>query len=247
MSSEYKFSAYFKLYSPDGVQVTFGVADNDGHEQLTALAGYMTDLARLGYLAQMPGLEDGEKIEECDAYVVGETSKGDGCIYVYSASHQLQYRLATVYVERFGDLPFDVKGKKWDASAAPTREEAEKKGYLVTVPAFKIVMEQRGVTDDGKPQWRFNRVHGAAPKPQPSPAPAGSEPTKADKELDAIPGAQDTTPCTEAQRKQIVKLAKGRFTSNEQYIGWLKTNFATGHLDKLTIRQADEAISALSE
>ena len=187
---EYKYTAYWKMFTGEGTQVSFTVAENEAPAHLAALAAYMQAVKQQGYLVQMPGLEDGEKIEDVDAYVLGESSKGDACLFIYAAAHQLQFRVATIYVEKFGDLPFKVTGKKWDATAAPTREEAAKKGYLNTVAPFKIVMEQRGQTEDGKPQWRFVRVHGAPPPPAPAPqqAPDVTD-AKPDAAFAALPSA----------------------------------------------------------
>lgn len=248
--SEYKFSSFWKMFTPDGLQVTFGVADDDMPAQLNSLNAYMSHLRNAGYLPQMPGLEDGEKIEEIDAYVVGESSKGDGCVYLYAANHGLQFRLATVYVEKFGDLPFKVAGKKWDASAAPQREEAEKKGYLVTVPAFKVVMEQKGVTDDGKPQWRFARVF-AKPAATSAPADASNgngKPAASGAGFDEMTSAQDARACTEEQRKAIFTLVNrlyGKEHAEEQFRPWLKGNFGTDSTKSLTVRQATQVIDLL--
>ena len=190
----FPYTAYFKLYRPDGLQISFGISADDAAAHLNQLTDYLTRLATAGFLPQMPGLEDDEKIEEVDAWVLGETSKGEPCVFLYAASHGLQFRIATIYVERIPDMPFTVNGaKKWDASAAPTRDEAEKKGYLKAVPAFKVVMEPRGTTEDGKQTWRFARLHGAPVAP---PAPATQQPANgngkhaaADAEFASIPNA----------------------------------------------------------
>jgi len=257
MSGEYKFSAYWKMWTSDGIQVTFGVAEDDAEAHQAALAGTMASLRSQGYLAQLPGLEDGEKVEDVDAYVLGETSRCYPCIYVYSASHQLQYRIAVIYVERFPELPFEVKAKKWEASAAPQREEAERKGFLTAVTPFRIVLEQRGVTDDGKPQWRFSRIHGAALKPPTgngnggngngngSNAGSNGGSAASNQEFGNLPSAQDQQTLSNDQRKQILALAKSKFASNDQYIAWLRQSFKTEHIDRLTMRQAGDAIALL--
>jgi hypothetical protein len=175
--NQFPYTAHFKLFTPEGVQISFGVGAEAREEHLSRLVHYMERLAGLGFLPQMPSLEEGEKLEEVDAWVLGETSKGEPCVFLYAAAHQLQFRVATVYVEKLPELPFKVNGARhWDGDAAPTRESAEKKGYLQVVPPFRVVMEPRGLTDDGKPTWRFARVHGAAPAPTATPtaAPAGT-------------------------------------------------------------------------
>jgi len=202
--SQFPYTAYFKLYTPGGIQVSFGVGAEAQEDHLGRLVHYMERLTGLGFLPQMPGLEEGEKLEEVDAWVLGATSKGEPCIFLYAAAHQLQFRVATVYVEKLPELPFKVNGARhWDGDAAPTRDSAEKKGYLQTVPPFKVVMEPRGLTDDGKPTWRFARVHGAAapsavapgvtpavtPVTAPAAPPPAAPPSAADAEFAALTSA----------------------------------------------------------
>lgn len=169
----FAYTAYFKLFHPTGVQVSFGVGAMDAGEHKAQLDGYLATLMADGYSVQMPGLEPGEEIESVDAYVLGETSKGDPCLYLYSANHGLQWRIATVYVERFGDMPFDPAGAKvWQGDAAPARESAEKKGVLVSVPAFEIILEPTGKqTESGRPVLRYARLRNARPQPEPTQPP----------------------------------------------------------------------------
>lgn len=158
--NNFAYTAYFILFHASGVQVSFGVAANDPAEHRQRLDGYLADLMTDGYTVQAPGLEPGEEIESIDAYVRGETSKGDPCLYLYSANHGLQWRIATVYVERFDDMPFAVsEAQTWPGDAAPARDSAAQKGYLVSVPPFEIVLEPTGKqTEAGRPILRFARV-----------------------------------------------------------------------------------------
>lgn len=162
---EAKCSVNFKLWAPDGAQMQFTLRDDDPASHLALLTDYRTKLLLSGYSVAEPNF-DGQKSEEINAYVMGESSKGDACVYLYSSKPALKWRLATVYVERFGELPFTPAGKCWQASAAPERLEAEKKGFLQDVPPFKITLEQTEPDAEGKAHWRYAGVQpGNGPKP----------------------------------------------------------------------------------
>ena len=172
--TEAPFSANFNLYGPDALRVQFTVRSNTDPAAHIALVGeYLQAAAAAGYAATLPGLEPGEETEEVDAWVLGETSRDEPCVYLYSSNHGLKWRVATVYVERLGELPFkiDLQQKRW-MGAAPERETAEKKGVLNVVDPFKIVLEPTGkTTEAGNEITRFARVHEA----QPAASPAGDE------------------------------------------------------------------------
>ena len=167
--NEARCSANWKMFAPNGAQMQFTVRDDDPDLHLALLDSYLEALYLRGYSVTEPGLNAGEKQEEITGYVLGESKKGDACVFLYSAKAALQWRIATVYVEKFAELPFKPAGKKWEASAAPERAEAEKKGFLTTVPAFKVVLEAQEPDAEGKVHWRFARV---VPSATPQPAPA---------------------------------------------------------------------------
>lgn len=167
--NEAPFSANFHLYNGDGLRVQFTVrGDGEPAANIPMLQDTIAQLAAHGYTVAMPGLEPGEQVEEVDAWVLGETSKGDACVYLYSSNHALKWRVATVYVERLGELPFSTANAKAWPGGAPEREPAANKGYLHTVTPFKIVMEPTGkTTDNGNEVTRFARVLDAKPDQQP--------------------------------------------------------------------------------
>ena len=167
--NEARCSVNWKMFAPNGAQMQFTVRDDDPDLHLALLDSYLEALYLRGYSVTEPGLNAGEKQEEINAYVLGESKKGDACVYLYASKAALQWRIATVYVEKFAELPFRPAGKKWEASAAPERAEAEKKGFLTTVPAFKIVLEAQEPDAEGKVHWRFARV---IPSATPPPTPA---------------------------------------------------------------------------
>lgn len=117
----------------------------------------------------------GEKVYEVQGYVVSATSNGDKCVYLYATHPGLQYRVCTVYEERLAELPFTVPAtaKIWDGEAAPSREGAAKKGYMLGAPhPFKVsLLPTGGTTDAGLPVHKFNRIIGDVPAHAPDPAP----------------------------------------------------------------------------
>lgn len=175
----FKYSASFKLYDPDGLQVFFHVGGDEQEPHVAATLAYLARLKGLGLSATPPGETPGVQIESIDAYVVGETSKGDACVYLYSSDHRLQFKYATVYVERFADLPFTPTGQVWPGSA-PVRDDAERKKYLVDVPEFEIVLEPQfnadgspRLTEKGRSIYEFARVKTALPAAEPVPTASG--------------------------------------------------------------------------
>jgi hypothetical protein len=68
-----------------------------------------------------------------------------------------------------------------------------------------------------------------------------------DAELDAIPGAADTTRCTDAQRKAMFAIWKHLYGADSvgQFRDWLKQHYGTEHTSELTVAQASAVIDAL--
>ena len=169
---DHAYNASFDLYHATGVRVRFSVAADEHDDHRRRLTSYVTDVLGHGYSVTPPGLEPGEESETVNAWVMGETSKDERCVYLYAANAALQFRVATVYLERMGEMPFVIPAKinTWPG-AAPTREMAENKKYLNAVPEFRIVMKPTGkMTDSGKVITKFDRVVGgleAAPTAQP--------------------------------------------------------------------------------
>ncbi len=162
--TEAVFSTNFKLYAPDGAQTQFTCRAGTNYvDHLAELAAYRASLTDQGYTVDAPtlGAEDGEKREEVAAYVRGTTKAGQPLVWLYAAKEVLKWRLATVYEEHRGELPFAIAGPIWPGAAAPERDEAAGKGYLQAVPACKVVLAENGQTDEGKTRWKDARVAGA--------------------------------------------------------------------------------------
>lgn len=174
--NEHAFGASFRLYGRGGLNVLFTVRADDAAAHIDLLETHLDLLEAIGYTVNLPGTEPGEQVEEVSAWVLGETSREEPCVYLYSSNAGLKWRVATVYVEDMPSLPFAVSGKRWPG-AAPEREMAQKKGVLHEVPPFKIVMKPTGKMTDGdnpRPVMKFDRVLDAKPAAAPPQQPAGN-------------------------------------------------------------------------
>lgn len=138
--------------------------------QLEIFAKIERHLGTLADYADMLRIQaTGEKVYEVQGYVVSATSNNDRCVYLYATHPGLQYRVCTVYEERLAELPFTIPAtaKIWDGEAAPSREGAAKKGYMLGAPhPFKVsLLPTGGTTDAGLPVHKFNRVIGETQAP----------------------------------------------------------------------------------
>lgn len=157
---EWQFSAYFKLYGKDGLQVSFTVHGDDPDTHAAQLGDYLTKmLDSEGYSITPEGIKPGEKLQEVDGWVLGETSEGKPCIHLFKSP--LQWKVATIYEERMKDVPIKVDKNTfvWPG-AAPERDAAERRGVLMPCN-FTIVLVPTGKTSDkGNPILKFDRTIG---------------------------------------------------------------------------------------
>lgn len=160
MDNQWEFSAWFKLYGKDGLQVNFTVNGNDGAEHIAKFGDYLTTLlGEEGFSITPEGIKPGEKLQEVDGWVLGETSEGKPCIHLFKTP--LQWKVATIYEERMKDVPITIDKKTfiWPG-AAPEREVAERRGVLSPCN-FTIVLIPTGKTSDkGNPIHKFDRTVG---------------------------------------------------------------------------------------
>ena len=83
--NEARCSVNWKMFAPNGAQMQFTVRDDDPDLHLALLDSYLEALYLRGYSVTEPGLNAGEKQEEINGYVLGESKKGDACVYLYSS------------------------------------------------------------------------------------------------------------------------------------------------------------------
>lgn len=132
-------------------------APRDVADILTEMDGRLAQLFDLVRLAI-----DTEKVEPVGGWILGRRSKdGQRCIWLYPPRDTgLRWVLTTIWIERFGELPFDVPADtpQWPSASAPTKDEAYQSG-AITECDFSIVMKHTGeFADTGKPVFKFDRI-----------------------------------------------------------------------------------------
>ncbi len=157
----FRFSAGFKMYAPEGVQVYFHIGKDEQTEHLAAVTAYMKALDGIGYTVNPVGVNEGDKVQTIAGWVLGETSNEQPCVYLYASHPGLQFRVSTIYQERIEDLPFavNINADRW-IGAAPTREMAEKQSRFNEVAEFDIVLipHEHKKKDNGDPLMIFGRL-----------------------------------------------------------------------------------------
>jgi len=159
--------AKLSMWTPDGVQVFFTVADPGAITELVdAATALIAALSERGFTPQPAGVEAGERIETVDAWVLGETSNGEPCVHLYRADFPNKFRIVTAWAEQIEMLPIDTSHADTWVGGAPERPLAERKGALQRAdPPFRVVLKNVGTADE--PRWRLARVLGAStPAPQ---------------------------------------------------------------------------------
>lgn len=182
-------------------------------EDLMALSDMQGSLRRIavaleGILDRMTPAEERAKTYVVSGYV-RSSNNGGNLVWLYGAHPGLQYKVATVYSEDFpAILPYipalGTHGKVFDGEVAPSREGALKKGYMIEVPPFEVVLAPTGKrTEAGLMTYTFKAANSlavgepgpqAVGEPQPSPAPpepppAGKPPTPVDPDWDKMRSA----------------------------------------------------------
>lgn len=156
-------------------------------EDLIVLSNIQDSLRRIavaleGILDRMTPAEERAKTYVVNGYV-RSSNNGGNLVWLYGAHPGLQYKVATVYSEDFvALLPYipalGTSGKVFDGEVAPSREGAAKKGYMIEVPPFEVVVAPTGKrTEAGLMTYTFKAANSlSATEPQPSPAASEPEP-----------------------------------------------------------------------
>ena len=174
MTTEALYSANFKLWHPDRVQVQFTVRSDEPGFADKVSAEIAAILSR-GYVAEEPLPQEGEKLQDVCGWVLGEYKDKDSgqfkpCVYLYA--ERLEFKIATVYPEKFEELPIVRQGKLCEGPA-PTLDLARQKGYfnpaqfrIALVPQIDYGTGEPRRSEKGKVLYKFGRVVGAsAPQP----------------------------------------------------------------------------------
>lgn len=163
----YKYSAFFKMYGEENLQVSFNIVENDLSTHMVNLNEILDLLKKSGYTVDPKSAAEGEKIQEVTGWVLGKTSKDELCVHLYGPEH-LQWKVITVWAEDMPKLPVSTSGIQPVIGGAPEREVAVKLKILHPFPAgTRIVMEPMRnsdgsvrLTDKGNPAMRFSRMYG---------------------------------------------------------------------------------------
>lgn len=158
MKEEQEENGWVKMYHPSGALVTLPLPTD--RERLQAIFESVNAALDVGFRVSEPSLNADEKREGVTGWVLGKTSKGEPCVYLYGDPH-LQFRIVTVWPEDIEKLPFRPAGDPWLGSA-PKREDAIREGRFNKFEGA-IVLRKDGETEDGNPRWRFVRWEGYEP------------------------------------------------------------------------------------
>jgi len=218
METSFPFVAYFKLYDThrDNLAVSFTVGQANATDLVNKTQDLIDMLSGMGYTPNPAGLDEGERIQEVDGWVLGETSTGQKCVWLYKSP--LEFKVATVYQEHLHKLPFSVEGAKVWELTAPTREAAEKKGVLNTCQIKVIMVDTGKKTDKGNTVYRFDRVLGYNPP----------EEVKADILKSMPEGSRAKNMVLWARTKQSQDKKKARMVDVEQVIELIDQTVADG-------------------
>ena len=132
MTEEKKYSANFKLFNVEGLQVQFTVRADDSREHLQNLTAYLSALTGDGWRVSEPTGDLRPRFLRVAGWVRDESEDKQAggfrpCVHLYGQHGD--FKQTTVYYERLNELSLDLgSAKKWDG-AAPDRASAQKRGF----------------------------------------------------------------------------------------------------------------------
>lgn len=146
-------------------------------ELLTVLQDIAQSLRTIAaYVEILRKEKTGEREFTVNSYVLGTTSNGDLCVFLYADHPGLEYRVAVVYQEQFALLPFvpDREGVKLFSGQAPKRSVAAQQGYLNQIAPFRVLL--RNVGDEENPRYRLAEILPVRKTEQQAPPKAPAKP-----------------------------------------------------------------------
>lgn len=214
---EAPFSTNFVLfYGELRMQHTVRTSSSPG-EHAQALLATLDALFASGHTLTEGDLSNGCEREEVTGYVLAEDKDGNDLLFFYKSPLEYRVRGGCVYHDHFDKLPFTPSAtKRWQASQAPSREEAERKGYLVPC-SLEIVIRKTGKqTEKGQDIYKFLSVakHNGKPVVQSTGSQAPIEEPRASSE----PVGQVAMVGPESDEEQAIQLVgriKRHVTSHE--------------------------------
>lgn len=137
-------TGWIKLYHPSGAQVTLPVPmlARVSTEQALDLLGSVSEYLNAGFLVNVPGLEDGELIEEVNAVARREAKDETPIIDFYSSNTKLLKKFMHVYMNAEQDVTAfeDATGIQvsalpvYEGALAIARDDNKARKYIVNLP-----------------------------------------------------------------------------------------------------------------
>lgn len=164
----YKYSAFFKMYGDENLQVSFNIVENDLSQHLLNLQDLLGLLKSQGYTVEAKEHIANEEIQEVTGWVLAKTKKDELCVHLYGPEH-LQWKVITVWQEDLEKLPIKISPKLQPIiGSAPEREVAVRMKLLQPLPVgTKVVLEPvinfdgtLRLNDKGKVVKKFSRMAG---------------------------------------------------------------------------------------
>jgi len=224
--NEAPYSANFQMFlSKLKVQFTYRQEKDDAY--IGNLKAYIANLYADGFTDD-PSKKAAGKTHTVSGYVVGEyTDKKSGNFepVVYLYTEYSKYKVASVYPESFGQLPFTVNSANWNGQA-PEREDAQRRKALIPTPPFEVELEpeldftgEPRTTENGNIKYKLARVVGAVTKVTPPNgngnghhSPANGKPAATNKAGDDLFGDKAAGPrVTQQQLNDIQALGEALF------------------------------------
>ncbi len=173
---EKNFSASFNLWSMDGLRVQFTVRADDAQDHMIQLSHTIDALSADGWTVGEPDANAKPKTVPIVGWVRASsqdsrTASFQPCVHLYTPWGN--FKAATVYHEKLGELPIEWQsGQSWDG-AAPDRDNAKKRRVYSECEAFQIVLAPRmdyegnvRRSDSGNIMYQYDRMAQATQKPQ---------------------------------------------------------------------------------
>lgn len=174
MTQEALFSCNFVLFGSDGVSHQFTVRSDILNDGIQSVIVAKSLLLANGFSPQVVAAKAGRTVQ-VDAACMGrfedkKSNEYKTCIHFYGTNGK--FKVATVYPEKFGDVPAYIRdaikaAQPRTLDSAPEREKALSMKALVTFAPATIALEARTdydgnpiLSESGKPTFKFSSFAG---------------------------------------------------------------------------------------
>lgn len=148
-NQSYRYSAFFKMYGDENLQVSFNLVENDPQQHLHNLNEFLGMLRSQGYSVEPREHVGGEEVHEVTGWVLGKTKKDELCAHLYGPEH-LQWKIITVWQEDLEKLKVKIAPNLQPIiGSAPEREVAVRMKIFQPFPVGTRVILEPVVNFDG--------------------------------------------------------------------------------------------------